>query len=63
MGYFHGELWMWLAFSLGISMIGTETNVPWSGIPRVRPLITMKEPQMLVEMGLDAVIFLRFLRM
>lgn len=29
----------------------------------VKPLILTKEPQMLVEMGLDAVVFLRFLRM
>jgi hypothetical protein len=29
----------------------------------VKPLMHMKEPEMLVEMGLDAVIFLRFLRM
>jgi hypothetical protein len=29
----------------------------------IGPLRTTKEPDMLVEMGLDAVIFLRFLRM
>lgn len=45
-------------------ILGTHnTNVLNAAAYRVRPLITMKEPQMLVEMGLDAVIFLRFLRM